>query len=272
MVELGAIELERVLVDALALSPDAVLIDRPDWVQLTTPSVPHPNRNGVFLARLEKDTADARIAEVKRAYLEHGAGMRWIVGPGSTPDDLSERLERAGIKRLAYALGLSMRVPARPPKLPEGLKLREVGAGDVEDYAEVNARAWERGPAFRRESEAFIVRALARDDDDLRSWLVYWHDALIGTATLRMLRGQGQDLGYLQGAAILREHRRQGIYQGLLDHRLGVLRAEGIDHVVVWADESTSAGVCQRAGFVPKCRAAFHELPEPPPPSTADSE
>lgn len=265
MVEIGAVELERVLVDAIELTPGAVLIDHPDWVQLTTPSLPHASRNGVFLARLTPEAADARIAEVKRLHVERGAGIRWIVGPSCTPDDLSARLERAGVPVLASALGMHMVVPASVADLPVGLDLRPVGVHEVGDYGDINAQAWERGPAFGRESESFVTRALERGDETLRSWLVYWDQQLIGTATLCLLPG----LGYLQGAAILREHRRRGIYQALLDYRLGVLRGLGVEHVVVWADESTSAGVCRRAGFVPKCRAVFHELPEPP--LTADS-
>jgi N-acetylglutamate synthase-like GNAT family acetyltransferase len=261
MHEIGAVELERVLVDALTPMPDAVLIDRPDWVQLMTASSPHSTGNGVFLARLSPDAADARIAEVKRAHVERGAGMRWVVGPSSTPGDLSARLERAGIPLLATALGMHMRVPSSPPLVPAGVELRPVRVEDILTYGDINTRAWGRGPAYARESEAFITRALERGDGALRTWLVYSNAQLIGTANLRLLPG----LGYLQGAAILPEHRRQGMYQILLDYRLGVLRSLGIDHVVVWADASTSAGVCQRAGFVPMCRAAFHELPEPEP-------
>ncbi|PRP92654.1 hypothetical protein ENSA5_48360 [Enhygromyxa salina] len=261
MVEMGAVELERVLVDALAPTADAVLIDRPDWVQLTTPSLPHPNRNGVFLARLTPETADARIAEVRREHDSRDAGMRWIVGPSSSPNDLSARLERGGIPLLATALGMHMHVPvpARVRSLPAGVELRAVGAEDCSTFANINARAWERGPSFRAECEAFMTRAIVHGDGSLRAWLLYRDDALIGTANLCLLPG----LGYFQGAAIMREHRRQGLYQALVDHRLGVLRALGIEHAVVWADESTSAGVCRRAGFVAKCRAAFHELPVP---------
>ena len=259
--QIDATRLERVVVDALEPEPDAVLIDRPDWVQLTSATLPHATRNGVYLARLTPDTADARIAEVRNAHIARGAGMRWVVGPSSTPDDLSARLERGGIPLLASALGMHMHVPERAPELPKGVELRPVGFGEVEDYGSINARAWERGPGFGREARGFMVAALERGDGRLRSWLVYKDEQLIGSATLCVLPG----LGYLQGAAILREHRRQGMYQALLDFRLGVLRGLGIDHVVVWADESTSAGVCQRAGFVPQCRAAFHELPEPKP-------
>jgi N-acetylglutamate synthase-like GNAT family acetyltransferase len=253
----GPIELERVLVDALRPTPDAELIDRPEWVQLSTPSLPDAHRNGVYLARLSEAEADATITEVARCYAERGAGFRWIIGPSSTPADLSARLERAGIPKLATALGMHMPVPIAAPVVPEGVIVRRVGPDDVERYAEVNARAWQRGPAFRRESEGFIARALARGDDSLRSWLVYeaGNTEAIGTATLSLLPG----VGYFQGAAIVPERRRRGIYRALLHLRLAVLRELGIEHAVIWADESSSAGVCRRVGFVPRCRAVFHE-------------
>jgi GNAT superfamily N-acetyltransferase len=103
---------------------------------------------------------------------------------------------------------------------------------------------------------------LERGDKTMRAWMIYVDQLLVGTACLSIRPGPGHGLGYLQGAAVLRTHRRRGIYQGLIDHRLGVLRSLGIKHAVIWADESTSAGVCQRAGFVPRCRGVFHELPQ----------
>jgi GNAT superfamily N-acetyltransferase len=72
-------------------------------------------------------------------------------------------------------------------------------------------------------------------------------------------------VGYFQGAAVLPERRRHGIYVALIHHRLALLRRLGIEHAVIWASETTSAGVCRRAGFVPLCRAVFHELPRPQP-------
>jgi GNAT superfamily N-acetyltransferase len=252
----GSVELERVLVDALLLTSDAELIDRPDWAQLSTPSLPEPNRNGVFLARMAEDEADARIAAVKQRYAEAGAGFRWVVGPSSTPADLSARLERAGIGKLATALGMHMGVPAEVPAAPEGVIVRQVGPDDVELYAEISMRAWERGPHFRRECKNVIVHALERGPDRYRAYLVFAHGEPVGSTMLTLLPG----VGYFQGAAIVPERRRQGIYRALLDHRLGVLRELAIENAVIWADESSSAGVCRRAGFVPLCKADFHEL------------
>jgi GNAT superfamily N-acetyltransferase len=253
--EFGSQRLERVLVDALAPVPESVLIDDPDWIQLTTPATREANLNCVLLARLSSNEADRRIAEVVQRYRDLGVPFRWIVGPSSTPDDLSARLVHAGVPVLAAALGMTMRVPAEVPPLPTGLTLRRVGPEDVLLYAEVNTRAWQRGADFRHESEASIRRALARPDQRMRSWLVERDGETIGTFNLCLLPG----VGYFQGGAIVPEQRRQGIYRATIHHRLAVLRELGVEHAVIWADESTSAGVCRRAGFEPKCRAIFHQ-------------
>lgn len=252
----GAAELERVLIDALMLTADAELIDRPDWAQLSTPSLAEPSRNGVYLARMSESDADARIAEVKQRYLDRGAGFRWVVGPSSTPADLSARLERAGIGKLATALGMVMAVPAEIPAVPEGLLVRPIEHDDIELYGQISMRAWERGPDFQRECERVAKDALAHEPCQNRMWLVYDRAEPVGIAVLTLLA----KVGYFQGAAILPERRRQGFYQALLHHRLAVLRELGIEHAVIWADESTSAGVCSRVGFVPRCRAVFHEV------------
>jgi GNAT superfamily N-acetyltransferase len=257
MSEYGSLELERVLIDALAPVPESLLIDRPDWVQLITPSLREPNLNCVMLARLSEDDADARIAEVSQRYRDQGAPFRWVVGPSSTPGDLSARLVRAGIPVLVTALGMHMQVPSEVPPLPAGLTLRPVGPDDLGLYAEVNMHAWQRGPDFRSECVASMRRALARPDQRLRAWLVEREGAAIGTSNLCLLPGAG----YFQGGAVVPEYRREGIYRALIHQRLAVLRELAIEHAVVWADEATSAGVCRSAGFVPECRAIFHQLP-----------
>ena len=115
--------------------------------------------------------------------------------------------------------------------------------------------AWQRGPDFRRESEATLLRALAHPDRRMRSWLVEHDGQAIGTCNLCLL----PSAGYFQGGAVVPERRREGIYQALIHHRLAQLIELGVEHAVIWAHEATSAGVCKRAGFVPVCRAIFHQ-------------
>lgn len=252
--------LERVFVDAAAIAPDAEVIERDGWMQLTTPSRPEVSRNGVFVSRIEPTQVDARIAEVTRYYRERGLGFRWIVGPSSAPENLSERLVRAGIPILGAALGMHMDVPAQIPDLPTTLEFQPVDLSNLDAYVDVSVRGWERTPEFRAELTT-LTRLMLAQAGPQSAWVIYEDGVAVASSVLCLLPG----VGYFQGAAVLPERRRRGIYVALLHHRLALLRGLGIEHAVIWASETTSAGVCRRAGFVPLCRAVFHELPRPLP-------
>ena len=250
--------LERVLADAAAFASDSELIDRDGWLQLTTPSRPECSRNGVFICRLDPDDADERIAEITRYYRERNLGLRWVVGPSSTPADLSDRLTRAGIPVFGIALGMHMPVPMHIPDLPPSIELRPVESHDLDTYVDITVRGWEHQARSHAETEQ-LARLMFSEGNRQRAWVVYENGEPVGTSVLCLLPG----VGYFQGAAVLAERRRRGLYVAMLHHRLALLRGLGIEHAVIWASEATSAGVCRRAGFVPLCRAVFHELPQP---------
>ncbi len=63
LVRLDAAALERVLIDALDVQPNAKLTVEDDWVQLTTPGSKFVHHNVVMRARLSPSEVDARIAE-----------------------------------------------------------------------------------------------------------------------------------------------------------------------------------------------------------------
>lgn len=255
-----AVMLERVLVDAAAIAPDAEVVERDGWVQLTTPSRPEVSRNGVFVSRLVPTQVDARIAEVTQHYRKRGSGFRWIVGPSSSPENLSERLVRAGIPILGPALGMHLRVPSQIPDLPTTLEFQPVTLANLDAYVDVSVRGWERTPEFRVELTT-LTRLMLAQAGPQSAWVIYEDGVLVASSVLFLLPG----VGYFQGAAVLPERRRHGIYMALIHHRLALLRKLGIEHAVIWASETTSAGVCRHAGFVPLCRAVFHELPRPQP-------
>ncbi len=250
--------LERVLADAAAIAPDAEVLDRAGWLQVTTPSRIECNRNGVFISRLEPAEADHRIAEITRYYRERNTGFRWIVGPSSSPDDLSDRLTRAGIPVFGTALGMHMTVPTQVPEPPASLEFRELESHDIETYVDLTVRGWQHQSRTRAETER-ITQLMFIESNRHRAWVVYEHGEPVGTTLLCLFPG----VGYLQGAAVLPEHRRHGIYLAMLHFRFALLRRLGIEHAVIWASEATSAGQCRRVGFVPLCRAVFHELPQP---------
>jgi hypothetical protein len=258
MVRLDAAALERLLIDALDVRPNAKLTVEDDWVQLTTPGSKQAHHNVVMRARLAPSDVDARIAAVKREYAALGVAFRWGVGPSSAPDDQSERLIAAGVPLIAPAYGMVMQVPeARPPPGP-GIEVRPATLDDVEALGEVAARGWGRPAEFGRAIGEVAQRALSLEDPDVSFLLGYLDGELVGVATLRLL----PYAGYLQGASVTPEARGRGLYRAMTWYRLGVIVDHGLQQAVIWANVDTSAQIAQRMGFRRVCCGAFHELQE----------
>ncbi len=255
---LDALAVERIVIDALILAPDGELVETPRWVQLRTPSLPGKSGNGVYLARLEPEHADARISKVLDEHAGRNAACRWFVGPSSSPPDLPERLERAGLTRLGESVGMSMRVPCEHPPLPANTEMRAVGPADIETFVALSMRTWQAGPAFADSLTRALKRGMARSDDAQRSWIASVDGEAVGTTTLRLLRGSPR-IGYLQGAAVLPAQRGKGVYLAMLHHRLALLHELGFEHAIIWAGEHSSAGQARRVGFEPRCRGVFFE-------------
>lgn len=258
--ELDAEAVWRVFVDARDQLPDSELIDRDDWVQVRTPSSRGPNHNMVLRARLDPDEADARIAEVVADHAARGAGFAWIVSEGSAPEDLSKRLVAGGVPQVSRGLGMtrSTLVTDAPPP-PSNVRIEPATEGDIQAVGEIGAAAWGRGPAFARRISDWVRRVLAGEGGDVRWWLTYLDDELVGSCTLRVLPG----LGYLQGASVVPKARGHGLYRAMTWLRLADLHQRGIPSAVIWADERTSAPIARKMGFSVVTTLAYHEIESP---------
>jgi len=255
-VRLDAVALERLLIDALDVRPNAKLTVEDDWVQLTTPDSKQAHHNVVMRARLAPSDVDVRIEAVKREYAALGVAFRWVVGPSSEPDDQSERLIAAGIPLVAPACGMVMEVPeTRPPPGP-GIEVHPASLDDVEALGDVAARGWGRPADFGRALGEVAQRALRLEDPDVAFFLGYVDGELEGVATLRLL----PYAGYLQGASVTPEARGRGLYRAMTWYRLGVIMDHGLRQAVIWANVDTSAQIAERMGFQRVCDGAFHEL------------
>jgi GNAT superfamily N-acetyltransferase len=140
--------------------------------------------------------------------------------------------------------------------VPANVTLHELGPHNLDAFVHVSVRAWEREPSWGRVVEATQLRAFAAGPEVIRSWLVTLDGEGVGTTTLRLLPG---GIGYLQGAAVVPEHRRAGVYRAMVNYRLAVLRELGFPHAVIWANERSSGPGCERMGFVARCRGLFFE-------------
>lgn len=248
-------ELERVLVDALFHEPDSELIDRPDWVQLRTPSSRWPNHNKVLLAQIEPGQEPRVVAEVIAEHRDRGARLQWSVGPSSSPSNLGQHIESAGIALLSRALGMVLPVPQHPLPGLDDLVVQEVGLQDVQTFARLSAQAWQQGDAFRDAVAHIVTLGLREPQLGARCWIAHYKGEAVATCNLRVV----SQLGYFQGCAVKPAYRGRGLYQALLNYRLSVLRELGETMAVVWADAATSAGACKKLGFRTVCSAALYQ-------------
>ena len=252
--------LERVLFEAVALEPDSVRIDEPDWVQVRTPSSRRANHNAVIVARLEGNVED-RVRAVVAEHHDSGTRMRWFVGPSTRPTDLVRHLEAAGLGLLGHSLGMTKAVPEDGPTAADGfgvagLTLRQMTPDNVEDFVDITKRGWQQTDAFA-EAVRYIAMQSFTPESTTRSYIADLDGKPVASSHLRLLPG----LGYFQGSAVLPDFRHRGIYRALIEHRLSVLRGLGIPTAVVWAEASGSGVVCGKSGFETICEGDFYESP-----------
>ncbi|MEV4254790.1 GNAT family N-acetyltransferase [Spirillospora sp. NPDC049652] len=100
--------------------------------------------NIVAAARFTPATVRVRTAETVGALAATGRPFSWWVGPASTPSDLAEHLEAAGLEAAETETGMwrDLRAPL-PEARADGLDVRLVtGPAQLADYAMILAANW----------------------------------------------------------------------------------------------------------------------------------
>lgn len=230
-------------------------------VRLTT-RVPNPLLNGIFSSRLTPSNADATIQATRDYYTAQGLPMLWWVGPTTQPDDLADRLVRAGFTRAdelpMMAIDLqSMKVEPTPPN---------VTVKQVESEEEL--RVWSRilrdtfslaGTGQNSFEELEISLGLDSDGRRYR-FIAYLYDQAVATSALFAEAG----VAGIYNVATLPDARQQGIggaitlapllHARAMGYRVGTLQATamgqpiyrrlGFEHIApftlyAWSGEQT---------------------------------
>ena len=247
--------LGRALHDSVWLEPDAVVIDWPDWGQVSTPSLPYPNRNVIFRARLSPADAEARIAAVVDEHRRRGSGLRWIVGSDSTPADLGDRLAAAGLRRLSDTLAMwAPTTLGMPPT--DGVRLERMTDGNLDAVIGVWAEGWGLGADMRPVLRRDLLRALSDPSLGVIGWLATVGDEPAGSGLVKSARGSG----VLQGASVRPELRGRGVFRAVVRQRLEALRDAGTRFACVFADSESSAPILERLGFQTSAVLAYYHL------------
>jgi len=122
-----------------ALGAGGVVHDLAD-IRFSGSGLPARVVNAVNLARLTPASTTGRIAEAKAFFAELRVPFRWFVGPTSTPADLPDRLEAAGLPALTNSPGMALDIASMQDDAytGSGLEIREVASPDeLDDWLEV---------------------------------------------------------------------------------------------------------------------------------------
>jgi GNAT superfamily N-acetyltransferase len=216
--------------------------------------IDHPRLNAVGLARLDPRDADATIDAVGRTYTDAGVRAAWLIGPTSTPIDLSARLCARGILPHGELSGLVLDDLAGAADAKDPVRVREVPAAEALALAGLVAR----GLGLPADAAAVFVRASVRPRSRTHLFV-----AALGSDPAPVAFGflelvGDPPLALLGGAGTLAEHRGRGAYRALVRARIAVAHAQGARVVVVQAHPTTSAPILHRLGFREVCRIAVH--------------
>lgn len=128
---------------------DTRVVVRDGWRQRITPSLPQGGDNEISHCLVDaaaiEQVLDETIAEYRRLRVQ----FRFVVGPGSKPDDLAERLERRGFSRVDVQ-GM-VRDVSPVGGVPDDVRVeaaRDARAAD--EFTEVMACGWAMDPAPMR--------------------------------------------------------------------------------------------------------------------------
>jgi ribosomal protein S18 acetylase RimI-like enzyme len=234
--------------------PGATVVDGPDLV-LVDAGVASDTFNVVCGARLDPDTADARIAGAIAHFRAKGAPFSWWVGPCSRPDDLGERLLARGLVDAEGELGMALdlarlTVPNAPTA---GLDVRRATSPEeLRGFARVVAANWDPPDQAVVDVYERAAAAVLEPESPLRCYVGYLDGEPVSASECFV----GHGVAGLYAVVTLRQARRRGFGTALTAAPLLDARASGYRTATLQASAG-GQGIYARLGFLP-C-GAFRE-------------
>jgi GNAT superfamily N-acetyltransferase len=200
------------------------------------------------LGGLEGAELDELIARQVRVFAERGEPFEWKLHAHDRPADLADRLHAAGFVPEATETVVIAPVAdvAAEPRLPEGVRLREVS--DRVDLDRIGALE----QAIWQDDRGWLVDSLeaerAVDPDALT--IVVAEEAGDTTICAGWVRfAQGTEFATLWGGGTLPAWRGRGIYRAIVAYRANLAAQRGLRYLQVDASDD-SRPILERLGFV----------------------
>ncbi|MGL5929916.1 MAG: GNAT family N-acetyltransferase [Dermatophilaceae bacterium] len=219
--------------------------------------VPDIQLSGVLRADLEPASVPGAVEAVVAGFAEAGLPGIWWVGPDSTPDDLSARLQGRGMPEIATSALMTVdlervRTPPTPPELVVG----PVPTGEVASWASVIATCFGLADGA---VAPYVALESSRPATDSYVRIGGWRDGrLVATAALTTDHG----VAGVYTVATLPDHQRRGYGGAVTAAALAEGRRQGMH---VGTLQATDAGhpVYQRMGFADLGTFRLHALTAP---------
>ncbi|MCX6836170.1 MAG: hypothetical protein NTW07_13785 [candidate division Zixibacteria bacterium] len=210
-----------------------------------------PMSNKAMLARLDERTVEVAIERVIAHFAARRKPFSWIVGPGSTPADLGSRLLTFGFGQPLVCHGMYLPDPAINMAVNPSIKVREVPVAQPGPCVEIMASVFNM--AIESSRSLHEIMAITAPQLRPRIYAAYVDSMDTPVACAYLTHFPDRPIALLCGGATPQEYRGRGVYKALLARRLADITREGINTVIVLADQRTSAPICARAVFAKVC-------------------
>lgn len=203
--------------------------------------------NLICHARLDPDTAPARVRQAIQYFVEANRPFSWWTGPTDQPSALSQLLQEAGLvyAETELAMAANLTQLAEVDRAPHGLRIERVRTpAQLRDFARLVAALWTPPDTnvmrFYELAESLLLSA----ESPLWFYVGYWGDAPVGTVELTI----GGGVVGLYSVSTAKPYRRRGFGSALTAQPLVDARLAGYTTAVLQA-AAAGVGVYKRMGF-----------------------
>lgn len=221
-------------------------------VQLSASGLPARVVNAVNMAHFSDASAADGIQAAKAFFERFGVPFRWFCGPTSTPVDLPERLEAAGLTQLSDTPGMALQIPMMrdEPTTVRGLHVREVAdRSDFEVWLRVSVESFPLEPVVAAAWRAVHEPLGFGAESPLHNYIAWLDGRPVAVSALL----HGREAAGIWNVGTLAEVRGRGIGR---ESTLAALRDARVAGRTVSVLGSSPMGlpVYRRIGFVEVCR------------------
>ncbi len=213
-------------------------------------SIGFPVFGGVIRSRFAPEKVERRIEELLNVL--RGQPHHWFIMPTTQPQDLAERIIRAGGENIAELTGMVMDLStiAPAPALPTSIEIRPADDDNsVREYARIYALL------FGAPIESWVnnlanaeVEIFHSEPDHFHRYIAYENGRAIAAGMTCSTKG----IATLETLSALPECRNRGIGAALATHALLKEYENGSQNAVLWSS-SGARSLYSRMGFRHVC-------------------